>query len=59
VALVSIVLLSCLSAGCGRRAVYVPSERSLVRLEAGETAPHAGVLMTEGYLSEMYEALGK
>ncbi|MCY3018231.1 MAG: hypothetical protein NTW87_04260 [Planctomycetota bacterium] len=58
-ALLLIVLLSCLSGGCARRAVYVESSHKLVKLEAGEAAPHAGVLMTEGYLSEIYEALGR
>jgi hypothetical protein len=54
-----IALLSCLSGGCARRVSYVNSDHQLVRLEAGQPAPHAGVLMSEGYLSEIYEALGK
>jgi len=54
-----IVLLSCLSAGCGKRVSYVRGDHQLVRLESGQTAPHAGVLMSEGYLSEIYEALGE
>ena len=57
--LLLIALLSCLSAGCARRVTYVNSEHKLTRLEAGQPAPHAGVLMSEGYLSEIYEALGR
>ena len=56
---ISIALLCCLSAGCARRVTYVNSDHKLVRLEAGQPAPNSGVLMSEGYLSEIFEALGK
>jgi len=57
--LILIALLSFWSGGCARRVVYVPSEHKLVKLEAGQPAPYAGVLLTEGYLGEIYEALGR
>jgi len=56
---ISIALLCCLSSGCARRVTYVNSDHKLVRLEAGQPAPNSGVLMSEGYLSEIFEALGK
>jgi hypothetical protein len=56
-AAVLIALLSCSSAGCGRRVSYVNDSRALIKLKAGEPAPRDGVLMSEGYLSEIYEAL--
>lgn len=58
-ALLLIALLSCSSAGCARRVTYVNADRKLIHLEAGQPAPQAGVLMSEGYLSEIYEALGR
>jgi len=58
-AVILIALLSCLSAGCGRRVSYVSGDHTLVKLEAGQPAPHAGVLMSESYLSEIFEALGR
>ena len=58
-AALSIALLSCLSAGCGRRVSYVNGDHKLTRLNPGDPAPHGGVLMSEQYLSEIYEALRK
>jgi hypothetical protein len=54
-----ILLLSGLSGGCGRRVVYVNDERKLISLKTGEMAPRDGVLVSPGYLSEMYEAMGR
>jgi hypothetical protein len=56
---ISIALLCCSTSGCAKRAVYVDSERQLVRLKAGEAAPREGVLVSPGYLAEMFEALGR
>jgi len=52
-----IVLLSCSNAGCGRRVSYVNDSRALIKLKAGEPAPRDGVLLSEGYLSEIFEAM--
>jgi hypothetical protein len=52
-----IVLLSCWSGGCAKHVSYVNADRALTRLKTGEPAPHDGVLMSEGYLSDIYEAL--
>lgn len=51
--------LICLSAGCGKHVEYVNSEHRLTRLKTGQPAPREGVLVSEGYLSEMYDALGQ
>jgi hypothetical protein len=56
---VLIVLLSCSSGGCAKRVTYVAGTHRLTHLKAGDSAPHAGVLMSEEYLSEIYEALGR
>jgi len=56
---ISIALLSCLSAGCAKRVSYVNDDHKLARLEAGQPAPRKGVLMSEGYLSDLFEALGQ
>jgi len=56
-AAVSIALLSCSSAGCAKRVNYVNDSRALIKLKAGEPAPRDGVLLSEGYLSEIFEAL--
>jgi len=58
-ALILIALLSCLSAGCGRRVTYVSGSHKLTHLKQGQPAPEAGVLMSEEYLSEIFETLGK
>jgi hypothetical protein len=52
-------LLCCWNAGCGRRVAYVDGNHTLTKLNKGDAAPHAGVLITEGYLSQIYEALGE
>ena len=51
--------LICLSAGCGKHVEYVNSEHRLTRLKTGQPSPREGVLISEGYLSEMYDALGQ
>jgi hypothetical protein len=58
-ALILIALLCCLSSGCARRVTYVNSDHKLTRVEAGQPAPQTGVLISEGYLAEIFEALGK
>lgn len=59
-ALISMWLPICLSAGCGSRATtYVNSDHRLTKLKEGEAAPRSGVLINEGYLAEIYEALGR
>jgi hypothetical protein len=52
-------LLICLSAGCGKRIEYVNGDHKLTRLKEGQPAPRPGVLISEGYLSEIYETLGQ
>jgi hypothetical protein len=39
--------------------VYVNDERKLIQLKAGEVAPRDGVLISPGYLSELYESMGE
>lgn len=54
-----LLLPICLSAGCGRRVEYVNSDHRLTKLKEGQPAPRPGVLVSEGYLSEMYDAMDK
>ena len=54
-----IALLICSSAGCGKRVEYVNGDRKLTRLSQGQPAPRSGVLISEGYLSEIYVTLGQ
>ena len=54
-----IASLSFWSGGCGRRVVYVSGTRRVVKLDEGQPAPAKGVWMSEAYLSEIYEALGR
>ena len=56
---ISIALLICSSAGCAKRVEYVNGDHRLTRLTQGQPAPRPGVLISEGYLSEIYEALGR
>lgn len=58
-AVIWIGLLCCWMSGCAKRVVYVNDERKLIQLKAGEVAPRDGVLVSPGYLAEMYERLGK
>lgn len=58
-ALILIALLSFWSAGCGRRVSYVEGGHKLTRLEPGQPAPRRGVLLSEEYLSQIYDALGE
>ena len=53
------LLLICSSAGCGKRVEYVNGDRKLTRLTQGQPAPRPGVLISEGYLSEIYATLGQ
>ena len=55
----SMLLLICLSAGCGKRVEYLNGEHKLTRLKTGQAAPRDGVLINEGYLSEIYQNLGQ
>jgi len=55
---ISTVLLCCWMSGCAKRVVYVNDARKLIQLKAGEAAPRDGVLVSPGYLAEMYERLG-
>ena len=59
VAAIWMTLAICLSAGCGKRVEYLNSDHKLTRLKQGQAAPRSGVLISEGYLSEIYEALGR
>ena len=56
---ISIALPIFLSAGCGRRVVYVSGGHKIVKLKKGQPAPARGVWMSEEYLSEIHEALGR
>ncbi len=56
---ISILLLCCWSGGCGKRAVYVTGGHRVVKLEKGQPAPEQGVWMSEEYLAEIHEALGR
>jgi hypothetical protein len=53
-----IALLCCWNAGCGKRVAYVEGNHKLTKMNKGDPAPHAGVLITDAYLSQIYEALG-
>ncbi len=55
----SIALLCCLNAGCAKRVTYVNGQHKLTKLTEGQPAPHGGVLLSEEYLSEIFEALNK
>ena len=55
----SIALLCCLNAGCAKRVDYVSGDHKLTKLNKGDRAPHPGILITENYLSQIYEALGQ
>jgi hypothetical protein len=57
-AVVWIGLLSFSNAGCGKRVSYVNGGHSLTKVVKGQPAPQDGVLMSEEYLSQIYEALG-
>ena len=57
--LILITLLICLSGGCARRTVYVSGDHKLTRVEAGQPAPRSGVIVSEAYLAELYEQLGR
>jgi len=37
--------------------MYVRGDHQLIRLESGQVAPQKGVLISESYLSELFEAL--
>ncbi|MEI6235359.1 MAG: hypothetical protein WCT04_20065 [Planctomycetota bacterium] len=54
-----ITLLCCLSAGCGKRVEYLTNDHKLTRLNQDQPAPRPGVLISEGYLAELFEALGR
>ncbi len=54
---IGIALLCCWNGGCAKRVSYVSGSHKLTRLDAGQPAPHPGVLMSEEYLSEIFEAL--
>lgn len=51
--------LCCSSAGCGTRVVYVTGGHRTVPLDRGQPAPDQGVWVSEEYMSEIYEQLGK
>ena len=52
-------LLLSLSAGCGKRVEYLNGDHRLTRLTQDQPAPRPGVLISENYLAEIFEALGR